>query len=231
MCFNHTGDISTLTGSSLKLVDKSTYLGSSVSSNETDIDTRLTKAWTATNRLSVLWKSDLADKMKRISFHAAIVSILLYGCTTWTLTKRLEKKLDGNYTRMLWAILKKSWRQHSTKQQLYGLLPPITKTTQVRRPRHARHCWGSMEELVRHVLLWTPSHGHAKAGRLARIYIQQLYEDTGCSPGELQEAMNDRERLPERVSDIRADRVIRWWWHAHNVTYWTCTFRYSILEM
>ena len=34
-----------------------------------------------------------------------------YGCTTWTLTKRLEKKLDGNYTRMLRAILNKSWRQ------------------------------------------------------------------------------------------------------------------------
>ena len=39
---------------------------------------------------------------------AAIVSILLYGCTTWMLTKRLEKKLDGKYTRMVQAILNKS---------------------------------------------------------------------------------------------------------------------------
>ena len=39
MCFNQTGDISTLNGSSLKLVDKFTYLGSSVSSTETDINT------------------------------------------------------------------------------------------------------------------------------------------------------------------------------------------------
>ena len=44
MSFNQTGDISTLGGSSLKLVDKFTYLGSSVSSTEKDIDTRLTKA-------------------------------------------------------------------------------------------------------------------------------------------------------------------------------------------
>ena len=43
--------------------------------------------------------------MKRSFFQAAVISILLYGCTTWTLTKRLEKKLDGNYTRMLQAIL------------------------------------------------------------------------------------------------------------------------------
>ena len=98
MCFNQTGDISTLGGSSLKLVDKFTYLGSSVSSTEKDFDTRLTKAWTAIDKLSVIWKSHLTDKMKCSFFQAAVVLILLYGCTTWMLTKRREKKLDGNYT-------------------------------------------------------------------------------------------------------------------------------------
>ena len=93
---------------------------------EKDIDTRITKVWTAIDRLSVIWKSDLTDKMKRSFFLAAVVSILLYGCTTWTLTKRMEKKLDGNYTRILRAILNKSCRQHPTKHQLYGHLPPIT---------------------------------------------------------------------------------------------------------
>ena len=97
MCYNQTGDISTLEGTPLKLVDKFTYLGSSVESTEKDIETRLTKAWTAINRLLIIWKSDLTDKMKRSFFQAAVTSILLYGCTTWTLTKRLEKKLDGNY--------------------------------------------------------------------------------------------------------------------------------------
>ena len=109
MCFNQTGDISTLDGTSLKLVDKFTYLGSSVSSTEKDIDTRLTKAWTAIDKLSIIWKSDLINKMKRSFFQAAVVSIRLYGCTTWALTKWLEKRLDGNYTRMLRAILNKSW--------------------------------------------------------------------------------------------------------------------------
>ena len=81
MCFNQAGDISTLEGTCLKLVDKFTYLGSSVSSTEKDIDTRLTKAWTAIDKLSIIWKSDLTDKMKRSFFQAAVVSILLYGCT------------------------------------------------------------------------------------------------------------------------------------------------------
>ena len=129
----------------------------------------------------------------RSFFQVAIVSILLYGCTTWMLTKRLEKRLDGNYTRMLRAILNKSWKQHPTKQQLYGHLPPITKTIKVRRTRHAGHCWRNMNELISDVLLWTPSYGRPKAGRSTRTYIQQHCEDTGCSPGDLPEAMNDRE--------------------------------------
>ena len=212
MCYNQTGNIATLDGASLKLVDKFTYLGSSVSSTEKDIDTRLTKAWTAIDRLSIIWKSDLTDKMKRSFFQAAVVSILLYGCTTWTLTKRLERKLDGNYTRMLRAVLNKSWRQHPTRLQLYGHLPPITKTIQVRRTRHAGHCWRSKDELISDVLLWTPTYGCAKVGRPARTYIQQLCEDTGCNPEDLPEAMNDREKWRERVRDIRAGGATWWWW-------------------
>ena len=131
--------------------------------------------------------------MKCSFFQVAVVSILLYGCTTWILTKRMEKKLNGNYTRMLRAILNKPWRQHLTKQQLYGHLPPITKTIQVRRTRHAGHCWRSRDELISDILLWTPSHGRAKAGRPARTYIQQLCADTGCSLEHLPGAMDDRE--------------------------------------
>ena len=185
MCCNQTGDITTLDRTPLKLVDKFTYQGSSVSSTEKDIDTWLTKAWTAIDRLSIIWKSDLTDKMKRSFFQAAVVSILLYDCTTWTLTKRLEKKLDSNYTRMLRAILNKSWRQHPTRHQLYGHPPSITKTIQVRRTRHAGCCWRNRDELISDVLLWTPTYGRAKAGGPARRYIQQLCEDTGCSPEEM----------------------------------------------
>ena len=170
------------------------------------------KAWTAIDRLSIIWKSDLTDKMKRSFFQAAVVSILLYGCTTWTLTKRLEKKLDGNYTWMLRAVLNKSWRQHPTRHQLYGHLLPITKTIQVRRTRHVGHCWRSKDELISDVLLWTPTYGRAKAGRPARTYIQQLCEDTGCNPEDLPEAMNDREKWRERVRDIRGGGTTWWWW-------------------
>ena len=107
----------------------------------------------AIDRLSIIWKSDLTDKMKRSFFQTAVVSILLYGCTTRTLTKRLEKEIDGNYIRMLRAILNKSWRQHPKRHQLYGHLPPITKTIQARRTRHAGQArthkwWTPMEPRI-----------------------------------------------------------------------------------
>ena len=216
MWFNETGDISTVVGSSHKLVDKFAYLRSSASSIEKDIDIRLTKAWAAIDWISVIWKADLADRIKRSFFQAVVVSILQYGCTTWMLTKWMEKKLDGKYTSMLRAILNKSWGQHPTNHQLYGHLPPITKTIKVRRTRHAEHCWKSRDELISDVFLWSTSYGRAKARRPGRTYIQQLCEDTGCSPKDLPEVMNDREEWRGRIRDIRAGGTRRrwcWWWH------------------
>ena len=70
----------------------------------------------------------------------------------------------------------------------------------------------SKDDLISYVLLWTPTYGQAKAGRPARTYIQQLYEDTGCNPEDLPEAMNNREKWRERVRDIRAGSTTWWWW-------------------
>ena len=103
MWFNREGTNSTLNGSSLKLVNMFMYIGSSFKS--TDVNMHQAKAWTAIDKLSITWKCDLSDKIKRDFFQAAMVSILLYGCTTWTLTKRIEKKLYKNATSYIEQIL------------------------------------------------------------------------------------------------------------------------------
>ena len=126
--------------------------------------------------------------------------------------KTARKKPDGNYTRMLRAILKNPGGNSPTKHQLYGHLPPIMKIIQLRWTRHAGHCWRSRDEIISDVLLWTPTYGRAKAGRPAQTYIQQLCEDTGCSLEDLPEVMNDREKWRERVRDIRAGGMTWWWW-------------------
>ena len=147
--------------------------------------------------------------MKRSFFQAAVTSILLYGCTTWTANKtageetrwQLHKNAACNPEQVLAAT-------HPQDTNCTATCPPITKTIQVRRTRHAGHCWRSRDELIRDVLLLIPTHGRAKAGRPARTYIQQLCEDTGCCPEDLPRAMNDREEWRERVRDIRAASTI-----------------------
>ena len=119
------------------------------------------------------------------------------------------------------AKFKNCWNAASNIEQVLAakphksptILPPITKTIQGRRNRHAGHCWQSRDELISDVLLWTLTYGRAKAGRPARIYIQQVCEDTECSPEDLPEAMNDREKWRERVRDIRASGTTWWWWY------------------
>ena len=76
--------------------------------------------------------------------------------------------------------MNKSWKQHPTKKQLYGHLPPITQTIRERRTRHAGHCWRSSDELISDVLLWAPTHGRTRQGRPTKTYIEQLCEDSEC---------------------------------------------------
>ena len=118
-----------------------------------------------------------------------VLSILLYRCTRWT---RIEEKLEGNCTRMLRAILDKSWKQHATQQEIYCHLPPISKTMQIRQTRHMGHCWRSKDELISDLLQWTPLHQRACVGRLWRTYPQQVCTDTGCNLEDRPEAMDEK---------------------------------------
>ena len=69
-------------------VNQFTYLGGSIASSETNVNIRIDKTWTAIDRFSTKWKSDLYDKIKRKVFQSVTVPVLLYGCTTRTLAKR-----------------------------------------------------------------------------------------------------------------------------------------------
>ena len=80
----------------------------------------------------------------------------------------------------LWNLYtNKAWR-YPIKQLLYGHLPPITRTIQIRQTRHAGHCWRSKDELISNLLLWTPSHRRAKVEQPARTYLQQFCANIGC---------------------------------------------------
>ena len=129
------------------------------------------------------------------------MSILLYGYTTWTLTKCIEKRLDGNCNRILRTILIKSWKQHPAKQKLYGHLPPIFKTIQI-RTRHAGHCWRSKDN-SKSTFSYGPLHTDVQV--LAdQQELEQLCADAGYSQEDLLNAMDVRDEWRERLREIRA---------------------------
>ena len=186
-------NIKTNDGSDLKEVDDFKYLGAWMQSSEKDIKTRKAAAWRACNKMQVIWKSTiLPRKFKERLFTATVESVLLYGCETWTLTPRLEKQLNGCYTRMLRTVFNVNWSEHVTNKALYGGLPKLSDKIRERRTRFAGHCSRSAKEPVSKLVHWIPKHGRRSRGRPTLTYIDILKRDTGLEVEELKTAMQDR---------------------------------------
>ena len=204
MTLNTDGTIKTINQTPLKKVQEFNYLGSNIASSEKDADVRIAKGWAALDKLKIIWKSNLSDNTKRDFFRATVESVLIYGAPTWTLTKALLSRLDGTYTRMLRVVLDISWREHPTRQRLYGKLPLLSNTIVNSRMRFAGHCFRSQDELVSQLLTWQPTHGKSNVGRPHKTYPQQLVEDVGChNINELKTLMLDRDEWRERTRLVR----------------------------
>ena len=123
-------NIQTLDGSKLEVVADFKYLGAWIGSSQHDIQVRKALAWKSCSALSKIWKSSLCRNIKERLFQATAESILLYGTETWTITNKIQKSLDGCYTRMLRAAFNVSWKDKMTNQELYSDLPLLSKTKQ-----------------------------------------------------------------------------------------------------
>ena len=140
------------------------------------------------------------------------MSVLPYGCTIRSLKKQLEKKLDRNYSRMLCDVLNTFWKQHPTKQQLYGQLPPILETIQVWQTKHAGHYWRSKDKFINNIILWTTTYWHTRVGQPTRTYTNKLSADTGYILEDLPRTMVDKDRWWKRVKGTHAIRMT-WLWN------------------
>ena len=113
---NNDVNIKTRNNKNLKCVEDYKYLGSYISSSAKDFDTRKAMAWSACNDMHKIWTSMMNNKLKTKIFKTTIEPILLYGSETWTLSKKLEKRLDGTYTRLLMRVKCLSWKHHPTRE-------------------------------------------------------------------------------------------------------------------
>ena len=187
------------------------YLGAWIDNTWQDIKVRKGQAWAALNKMDDIWKSDLRRETKIGFFKATVEFVLLYGCETWTLNKKLNKSLDGCYTRMLRKALNISWKQHMTNKVLYGNRPQISDVIRKRRLKFAGHSVRQKEQQsVSEIVLWESTHWTRNAGGQAKSFVDILKEDTGCtSTHEVQTCMEDKvvwRKIVSRCPDKDVDR-------------------------
>ena len=131
--------------------------------------------------------------------------VLLYNSETWTLTKQMEKSLDGTYTRMLRMALNISWEAHMTNVELYGKLSKVTANISMRHLRLAGHGVRHPEEITSQLVLWQPSTGRVNRGRKPTEYMDLIKRDTGLhNIEEIRTVMLDRTLREDCVISARA---------------------------
>ena len=159
------------------------------------MNARKGKAWGACCSLRKIWKSDLQQSIKIRIFTALVESVFLYGSETWTMTKRLNKIVDGCYTRMLrMALDVNQYTQRITNSKLYGALPKLSSKIAQRRLRLSGHAQRHPELTLNKVLFWEPTHGVTKRGRPHLTFVDNLRADTGLkSIKDISNLMEDRE--------------------------------------
>merc|ERR1712001_159737 len=145
---NNSNPVRTLNGTSLKQVEEYKYLGSYISSSEKDFTTRNGMAWSACNDMHKIWSSQLPNYLKVKIFRATIEPILLYGSETWTLSRELEKRLDGTYTRLLRRAQNLSGKSHPFISQIYNKHPRVSSLVKHRRVQFAGHCLHAKAKVI-----------------------------------------------------------------------------------
>ena len=146
MCFNWRGELSILNGRSLKLVDKFTYFGSSISSTEND------NTWTAINRLSVIWKSDLSNKIKQQSCQYYYIDVPHGYCLSiWS---KSLLAIAQEYYELYWTKSGGNILQNSSCIATYH---PSKKPSKLDE-QDMLDIAGEVRMISNDVLLWTPSY-------------------------------------------------------------------------
>ena len=161
--------LKSLNNVNIKRVTDFKYLGLYIDDSEKDFNVRKALTWKACNKLNKIWQSNLPNALKLQTFKTLIEPILLYGSETWTMTRAMEKSIDGCYTNRLKRVQNLNWVDHPTLAQIYKGLPRISDILASRRLRFSGHCFRAKEEIISNLLLWSPV-GPIRSSKEVNLY-------------------------------------------------------------
>ena len=140
----NTKDTLTINSVPLEKIDDYKYLGVWIKSSMKEFNVRKALAWEAAKRIKKLWISPtLSESLTIRVFQTCVESVLLYAGETWSLTKLMEKQLDGTYTKLLRYCLNIKWQDKIPNYILYQNIPPVSIRLKARRMSFAGHCFRS----------------------------------------------------------------------------------------
>ena len=178
----------------LKKVEDYKYLGSWIFGSEKDMRVRIALAWKANTKLAKIWKCEYLSRSLKIRLFTSVVqAVLLYGAETWSLTKSMDRIIDGAFTKLLRYALNISWKDHISNDILYENLPRISQRIKRLRLQFAGHCFRDKSQPVHRLVFWKPRGKTMKIGQGRRITFDKvLMNDTGRSIEELENDMENR---------------------------------------
>ena len=151
---------SSLNDKNLKLVDQLTYFGRNISSTENDGKMRIGKAGTATHRLSIIWKSDLSDKITW-EFFQSISTIVWFHHqkSNRILGEKARWKLYEDVAYSFEHILEAASDKNSSS----------TAWNYLRGTRNGGHWWKSRDEPIRNIIQWTSKDRHTSVQPTSKV--------------------------------------------------------------
>ena len=166
------------------------YLGSMMASSSSDLKKRRALAWAAFWKLERLWRSagtPITTKVKL--FKALCVTVLLYGCESWVITKDMENRINSFATSCYRIMLNIKRLDRVPNDRIYEMTEskPLIEQVRMRQLRFLGHILRMPEDepAVRLYALYIPSHGRRRPGRQRTTYLQYIQQLLGDHNGQI----------------------------------------------
>ena len=194
----------TVKGQRLQVVDKFTYLGSTLSRvvhTDDEVNARIAKASAAFGRLrgSIWDRSGIKLDTKLTVYRSVVLPTLLYACETWTVYQRHAKRLNHFHTSCLRKFLKIKWQDRipDTKVLKKAGMQTVHTLLKLAQLRWTGHVTRMPDERLPKKILY----GELQVGKRSHGGQKKRYKDT------LKASLKDFNIPTESWEQIAQDRT------------------------
>ena len=204
----------TVNGQPLERVEKFKYLGATISEegSKPEVLARAAQALIALAKLRPIWKTkNISLKTKVRLLRALVMSIFLYACESWTLTAKLQRRIESLEMKCYRRLLGISYRDHVTNESIrrtitqhigqHDDLLTVVKKRKLQWYGHVTRSNGLSKTILQGTV-----EGGRRRGRQRKKWSDNVKEWTGMSFADSQAACHNRQNWAEVVKSSAVQR-------------------------